>query len=67
MKERSLFTDAEAPVLAAAVRTPIGRLGGGLKTLSGVALGAQAVRGALAAVGGLVPDHAMLGCVLQAA
>ena len=59
--------DTGVPVLAAAIRTPIGRLGGALKTLGGVALGAEAVRAVLGGGHGLVPDHAMLGCVLQAA
>jgi len=59
--------DTGVPVLAAAMRTPIGRLGGALKTLGGVALGAEAVRAVLGGGHGLMPDHAMLGCVLQAA
>ena len=54
-------------MLATGSRTPIGRFGGGLARLGGVALGAAAVRGVLAGGHGLVPDHAMLGCVLQAA
>lgn len=65
--ERSPLTDVGAPVLVAAMRTPIGRLGGGLARLGGVALGAEAIRGVLAGGHDLVPDHAMLGCVLQAA
>ena len=65
--EQSLSRDGAAPVLALGARTPIGRMGGALKDLGGVALGAHAVRSVLDAGHGLVPDQALLGCVLQAA
>ena len=55
------------PVLVDGARTPIGRFGGALAAVPAVELGAHATRAALARCGGLVPDYAILGNVLQAA
>ncbi|WP_266159544.1 acetyl-CoA C-acyltransferase [Dyella silvatica] len=55
-------------VIAAAVRTPLGRFGGELASLSAPALGASVLRAALARAG-LAPvrvDELLLGCVLSA-
>ena len=55
-------------VIVGAVRTPIGRFGGGLAPLSAVALGAAAVRAAVARSGveAADVDRVLLGHVLQA-
>ncbi len=53
-------------VLAAGARTPIGRLGGSLREVPAVELGAAAVRATLERAGGLSPDRVIMGCVLQA-
>ncbi|MEX1405925.1 acetyl-CoA C-acetyltransferase [Hydrogenibacillus schlegelii] len=55
-------------VIVSAVRTPVGKYGGRLKTVSAVELGATAIRGALERVG-LPPeevDEVIMGNVLQA-
>lgn len=55
-------------VIAAAVRTPLGRFGGELATLTAPVLGASVLRAALARAG-LAPerlDELLLGCVLSA-
>ena len=54
-------------VIISAVRTPIGRYQGGLRTLTAPQLGAQAIEGALARTT-LHPDlvgEVIMGCVLQ--
>ncbi|NRQ50098.1 acetyl-CoA C-acetyltransferase [Aeromicrobium stalagmiti] len=55
-------------VIIAGARTPIGRLLGGLKTLSGSDLGGLAIKGALekAGVSGDQVDYVIMGQVLQA-
>ncbi len=55
-------------VIVAAVRTPFGRLGGGLAHLRATELGAIAIRAALerAGIGPDEPEYAVLGQVLQA-
>jgi len=55
-------------VIVAGARTPIGRLLGGLKTLSGSDLGGLAIKGALdrAGVSGDQVDYVIMGQVLQA-
>jgi acetyl-CoA C-acetyltransferase len=55
-------------VIVAGARTPIGRLLGGLKTLSGSDLGGLAIKGALerAGVAGDQVDYVIMGQVLQA-
>src|SRR5688572_31430537 len=55
-------------VIVAGARTPIGRFGGGFKDLSGVDLGARAIREALARAGisGEQVDYVIMGQVLQA-
>jgi acetyl-CoA C-acetyltransferase len=55
------------PVLAGGARTPIGRFQGALSGVDAVALGAHAVRAALARCPGLEPDYVAMGNVLQAA
>src|SRR6266568_2776742 len=58
---------AERSVIVAAVRTPFGRLGGGLKNYPGTELGAIAIRAALDRAGienGEV-DYVIMGQVLQ--
>jgi acetyl-CoA C-acetyltransferase len=59
---------ANPSVIVAGARTPIGRLLGGLKTLSGSDLGGLAIRGALekAGVSGDQVDYVIMGQVLQA-
>ena len=55
-------------VIIAAVRTPMGSFGGGLKNLSATQLGAVAIKGALQNAGikpELVND-VLMGCVIQA-
>jgi acetyl-CoA C-acetyltransferase len=54
-------------VIVSAVRTPFGRLGGGLKAYEATELGAHAIRGGLAAIGMEVgePDYVIMGQVLQ--
>ena len=61
------MNDSATPVLVAGARTPIGRFRGALADLSGVELGAAAVRAALDRASGLEPDYVVLGNVLQAA
>jgi acetyl-CoA C-acetyltransferase len=53
--------------IVAAVRTPFGRLGGGLREHKAVALGAVAIRGALERIGMEPgePDYVIMGQVLQ--
>jgi acetyl-CoA C-acetyltransferase len=55
-------------VIVAGARTPIGRLLGGLKSLSGSDLGGHAIRGALekSGVSGDQVDYVIMGQVLQA-
>jgi len=55
-------------VIVAGARTPIGRLQGGLKTLSGSDLGGIAIKGALerAGVNGDQVDYVIMGQVLGA-
>src|SRR5690348_2245146 len=55
-------------VIVAAVRTPFGRLGGGLKNYAATELGAIAIRGALERVGleGREVEYVIMGQVLQA-
>ncbi|MCW2823693.1 MAG: acetyl-CoA acetyltransferase, partial [Aeromicrobium sp.] len=55
-------------VIVAGARTPIGRLLGGLKTLSGSDLGGLAIKGALemAGVSGDQVDYVIMGQVLTA-
>ena len=55
-------------VIVAAVRTPFGRLGGGLAHLRATELGAIAIRAALerAGIGPDEPEYAVMGQVLQA-
>ncbi|MCW2830890.1 MAG: acetyl-CoA C-acyltransferase, partial [Aeromicrobium sp.] len=55
-------------VIVAGARTPIGRLMGGLKTLSGSDLGGLAIKGALerAGITGDQVDYVIMGQVLQA-
>jgi acetyl-CoA C-acetyltransferase len=60
-------SDRTKPVLVDGARTPIGRFRGALADVPAVALGAHAVRAALARCPGLDPDYAILGNVLQAA
>jgi len=59
---------ASASVIVAGARTPIGRLLGGLKSLSGVELGGLAIAGALdkSGVRGDQVDYVIMGQVLQA-
>jgi acetyl-CoA C-acetyltransferase len=59
---------ANPSVIVAGARTPIGRLLGGLKTLSGSDLGGLAIKGALekAGVSGDQVDYVIMGQVLQA-
>ncbi|TXL61240.1 acetyl-CoA C-acetyltransferase [Aeromicrobium terrae] len=56
------------PVIVAGARTPIGRLLGGLKSLSGSDLGGHAIKGALekAGVSADQVDYVIMGQVLQA-
>ena len=55
-------------VIVAAVRTPFGRLGGGLASLAATELGAAAIRAALerAGLGGEEVEYVVMGQVLQA-
>ena len=55
-------------VIVAAVRTPFGKLGGGLAEHSATELGAVAIRAALerAGIGPAEPDYVIMGQVLQA-
>ncbi len=55
-------------VIVAAVRTPFGRLGGGLASLTAPELGAAAIRGALerAGIDASEPEYVLMGQVLQA-
>ncbi|MBD8605658.1 acetyl-CoA C-acetyltransferase [Aeromicrobium sp. CFBP 8757] len=59
---------ANPSVIVAGARTPIGRLLGGLKSLSGSDLGGLAIKGALekAGVSGDQVDYVIMGQVLQA-
>src|SRR5581483_8169610 len=54
-------------VIVSAVRTPFGRLGGGLKDYQAVDLGAHAIRAALERIGMEPgePDYVIMGQVLQ--
>src|SRR5262249_19893170 len=56
------------PVILGAVRTPIGKLGGALRPLSTVELGAAAMRAAVAraAIDPAAVTHSIMGCVMQA-
>src|SRR6476619_565524 len=58
----------EEAVIVSAARTPVGSFAGQFKDVSATALGAQAIRAALARadVAGDEVDEVMLGCVLQA-
>jgi len=55
-------------VIAGAVRTPIGRFGGALASLTAADLGAATAREALrrAGVDGSVVDETIMGCARQA-
>ncbi len=57
-----------ATVLASGARTPIGRLSGGLASMSGAELGGKAIAGALerAGITGDQVDYVIMGQVLQA-
>ena len=57
----------DATVLVDGARTPIGRFGRALADVDPIDLGAHAVRETLARCPGLVPDHILMGNVLQAA
>ena len=61
------MADVTRTVIVAAVRTPFGRLGGGLKDYAATELGALAIRAALerAGVDGGEVDYVILGQVLQ--
>ena len=59
--------------IISAVRTPMGRFGGSLKSLSATQLGAAAIKGAIAKAGiksdasaGSAVQDVLMGCVLQA-
>ncbi|MDD4312503.1 MAG: acetyl-CoA C-acyltransferase, partial [Eubacteriales bacterium] len=56
-------------VLAGAVRTPIGKMGGALSTVSAAELGAIVIKEALkrSGVAASQVDEVLMGCVLQAA
>lgn len=63
------MSQSENPsVIVAGARTPIGRLSGGLKSLSAADLGAIAIKGALekAGVSGDQVDYVVMGQVIQA-
>lgn len=55
-----------AAVLVSVARTPIGKLGGALRDVDALDLGATAVASAVQRAGGLVPDYVALGNVVQA-
>jgi len=57
----------ETTVHVDGARTPIGRFGRALADVDPIDLGAHAVRETLARCPGLVPDHVLMGNVLQAA
>jgi len=59
--------DVTGTVIVSAVRTPFGRLGGGLKDLPATELGAVAIRAALERAGldGAEVDYVIMGQVLQ--
>src|ERR1700752_3165907 len=62
------MSDSDPVVIAAAVRTPLGRFQGELSALSGNALGARAIEAAVVRAG-LSPDRVdevLMGCVLPA-
>jgi acetyl-CoA C-acetyltransferase len=59
--------ERSTPVLVDGARSPIGRFRGALSDVPAVALGAHAVRAALARCPGLRPDYIAIGNVLQAA
>ena len=59
--------ERSTPVLVDGARSPIGRFRGALSDVPAVALGAHAVRAALARCPGLRPDYIAIGHVLQAA
>jgi acetyl-CoA C-acetyltransferase len=54
------------PLLVAGVRTPVGKINGQLAGIRAVDLGAAAIEGALERTPGILPEFALLGCVLQA-
>lgn len=60
--------DDNTPVILGACRTPIGKLGGNLSTMSAVQLGAVAVRDAIkrASIDPLEVEYVEMGCVIQA-
>ena len=68
MSEAPRLSSAQTSVLVAGVRTPIGRLLGGLSTLSAAELGGLAIEGALARAGvaGSDVDYVIMGQVLTA-
>ena len=59
--------ERSTPVLVDGARSPTGRFRGALRDVPAVALGAHAVRAALARCPGLRPDYIAIGNVLQAA
>ena len=54
-------------VIVSAVRTPFGKLGGGLKDYEATQLGAHAIKGALGRIGlePEEPEYVIMGQVLQ--
>lgn len=58
--------DDTQPVLTAAARTPIGKLGGALAAVDAIELGATAVAATLTRAEGITPDYVYLGNVVQA-
>lgn len=58
--------DDRTPVLVSAARTPVGRFGGALRSVSSLKLGATAIAGALKPLGDFVPDYVYMGNVVQA-
>lgn len=54
------------PVLVSAARTPVGRFNGALKGVDPLDLAATAVTAAIERAGGVVPEHVIMGNVLQA-
>ena len=64
----SLSSDPSAPVIVAAMRTPLGKYLGGLSGLSAIDLGQHAAR-AVVSKAGVDPtaiDETVVGCVLPA-
>jgi hypothetical protein len=63
----SLVLGAPLPVLIlSAVRTPLGALGGSLKTVDGVTLGSRVLREAVSQAGGAPIREVVMGCAFQA-